>query len=557
MKLNSVNFLPQANNSVNIPTDKVLDDISVGDILGVEVIELSKNKIVIKLEDGRILNAKSKNPIDINIGDFLKIIIKNKTSSQVYVQILEENINIESQVTNIKEHLINLNYLPDEKNLDLVQAMINNEIPVTKESLQNAFNLLNEYEDLTTDKLIFLIANKLPISEESITILNNHISKNNLLGNKLDLLLEKLTFLEDTLSTIINTISNKTDKKDISSEKFDTINNNGKSNPLEVYEDMDDQEIQQQMLIEDKEKPLDTNFIASNKIDIDKSNYRQEDNNRFDTLLNNIVENIFKSDLHNIEDQTLPIQELIKLIYSKINSKLDNNFDKPTNNLIQDKYILDISNLLENNIKTIKESIDKIFNKINVNKPDELAEEINPTKLIAKLISELESIEHKLNDISIIDKKQFVDLVTNIKEDMLFMSQINKSFYLLQIPLNINNYNTSADLYILKNSHNKNKFNPSNLSVFLSIETSRLGTIQTLINIKQKDINCKFYLENKKVTSLIKSNLILLNTTLDAYGYRLNEVTYKENIQDINILNISDIITKSNNKKIYSIDMKV
>jgi hypothetical protein len=209
---------------------------------------------------------------------------------------------------------------------------------------------------------------------------------------------------------------------------------------------------------------------------------------------------------------------------------------------------------INNHIKNLFKSMFKVINK---SQNEELPRELEAKEILSKIAKISTEIKNEITDLKIDNKNEIISTVNSILDSLDFMNQYNKLNTFVQLPININGHQTTAELFIFKDGKNKNDIDPNNMSVFLSLNTKNLGQVESYIKVSNKNIECTFRNENQVVLDLLKANSTKLYNLLSAYDYKLIRLDYKlidENSKG-NILNVKQIKKISDTK--YSIDIKV
>ncbi len=119
------------------------------------------------------------------------------------------------------------------------------------------------------------------------------------------------------------------------------------------------------------------------------------------------------------------------------------------------------------------------------------------------------------------------------------MSYLKNNMF-LQIPININNFSTTAELIIFSNKKNKNNNSKNNSgSALISLNLLYLGKLEVFINKINNDISCQFRLEKDVTKNLVKENIDLLNDYLKDKNFNLKDVTFKDLDESFSLINIT------------------
>jgi len=272
-------------------------------------------------------------------------------------------------------------------------------------------------------------------------------------------------------------------------------------------------------------------------------------------------------------DQAQVIQQLIdfnivpnKLNVDKAIFMLNNNIDMSKENggflnkLIEHKGLLvdDVNKLV--NILTETDGINKetltvlkdTIKSVVLSVENGLENKLVENKLeLAKLLNLLTDSAVKLN---LSSKNEIIQTVSHIKEGLNFSENINNIASFMQIPLNINGKETTGELYVFKDKK-KNSIDPNNASIFISLDTSNLGRVDTLIKINNKSVECTFSSQSKDVKNYIKKSVSPLYKLIEAAGYNLVKTEFKQLDKPSTILDLKNF--QEPNNTLTKLDVRV
>ncbi len=218
--------LPQSPKEVvNI---KTFGQLSTGDKFKATVVDIHPTQVTLSLLSGETLTAKSLILPDARIGDESIFVVKENFKGQILLEMLKpEDNHIQNNI--IKEALSTAGLYPTEENINIVQQLMSNNLPLNKETLQKATFFNYSADNMSIDKVLFLLKENFPMTQKSVNILNDIISKNLRLDATISDIIDEIIKLDDTIlkKQIINLISNyRTNNKEISNNEIKTPNNN-------------------------------------------------------------------------------------------------------------------------------------------------------------------------------------------------------------------------------------------------------------------------------------------------------------------------------------------
>ena len=391
-----------------------------------------------------ILNSLIYNNLTKNIDNTNDIFTNNildNINQYVMKDVSNNNLSLNYD-DQIKLILSNLNQLPTEENIELIKTLIQNSLPINKENVQSMIKSTKIFKNHSIEKALFLIENNIKDTLDTCNQLENYISKNINIDKQIENLFNNINNLENNSNILKNMFNNTTIEnlisktnnilKDIKLNLFDSIINNKDKNSANI------------------------NLIINNNIE-KYQNLQLKNENKFN-ILNTILDFTLSE---NIIFNSNKVEALKQMINNNEKFNIIDNSPKLMNNInsiIDNNTLLNIQKEIFNIIKSNPEynlKFKDFFDKFNLIKskfkyfnienssPKELNDFFNDLDTILKNIKDNIS-NIKDNNIEIL--KNIDDLNKNLE----FMSSIKNSIF-LQIPLNINNFSTTAELFIFSN----------------------------------------------------------------------------------------------------------
>ncbi len=170
--------------------------------------------------------------------------------------------------------------------------------------------------------------------------------------------------------------------------------------------------------------------------------------------------------------------------------------------------------------------------------PEELeGEQIKETyKKLLRQTGQLEQIIRSTG----LEQQQFLQTTADIKGNVEFLNQLNQVYTYVQLPLKLSGQNANGDLYVYTNKKNLNDPD-TELSAFLHLDLSHLGSTDVSVKMLRKNVNTNFYFSNDASYELVQKNLPILEAKLKQKGYNCTfTVTNEEKKMDF----IQDFLRK-------------
>ncbi len=164
-------------------------------------------------------------------------------------------------------------------------------------------------------------------------------------------------------------------------------------------------------------------------------------------------------------------------------------------------------------------------------KPEQVADKTNVEQLYSRLGGQTNEMLKLLSEIAKPESAMAANL-SNMRNDLDFMNQMNQAMQYVQLPLKMNGSDTTGDLYVYSDKRSlANK--DGNVSAFLHLDMTNLGTVDVYAAISQGNrVSTKFYLESDEMIDFIAENIHILDERLQSRGYSINSEIKKHSDSD-------------------------
>jgi hypothetical protein len=121
----------------------------------------------------------------------------------------------------------------------------------------------------------------------------------------------------------------------------------------------------------------------------------------------------------------------------------------------------------------------------------------------------------------------------HLQDNISFMKQINEFFTYFQLPIKLKEQVSNSKLFVYTRKKER-RTAEEGISVLLHLDMEHLGPLDIHVDLHNKNLISKFYINDKDTSNLLSSNIPLLETALEKKGYSLNaEVLIREKDLDI------------------------
>ncbi|MFI3230470.1 MAG: hypothetical protein R3Y29_02835 [bacterium] len=574
----------------------------------------------------KLYNAINKNVVENSPLGQNQNLTNSSTNSGASVLMDSNNINLSDS---LKNFLISLNLEPTDENLNMLDLLMKNSMPINDKNFKTLGDSFNMFDTNELEKALFVMKNEMNLTQSLANQIDSTILKDNSISSQLDNLLNtilKSDNADELLSSIFKNndvsklLTSSTDnlqsfkdalKELLSSQKDFTQSSSTKldeSKFHEFFSKLSD------MLSSSNTSSNLTSFLknsTSTAIPEPQDNLSKLIDFLFpkEVVTNNnlfsVLKNAFESSGENLPEANQAPDESptedTNLNNSDVSTKefksiLEDETNEPLNNLNKNPLLDNsssdsASNTLDKNLDDILKSLISNFKKagietngkelLNLQKEFMLLAKEEP--IVAKSLLEMfqngttmqNLLKNKFtfdiensdqDDLNLFFKelsafstklKQSLDdmqnggslgsgsgngiggdtsALTELSKTIDFFNAIKDAFY-LQIPLNINDFNTTAELFIFKDGQNGgSKASKKTASALVSINLLNLGNIEVFLNKIENDLYLQFRLEEDFVEDLIRNNQSTFESYLQHKNLKLKDIKFTKLEESFSII---------------------
>ena len=183
-----------------------------------------------------------------------------------------------------------------------------------------------------------------------------------------------------------------------------------------------------------------------------------------------------------------------------------------------------LKSLLSN--KAFKTTLFNVMQRQWMISPKDVEVEGRVKDLYERLNRQMERFEQAFSKVGTDGTNKLSQQAHDMRQNILFMNQINQNYTYLQIPLRMMNQNAHSDLYVYSNK--KHMSDDGTLSAFLHLDMDNLGSTDISIKMKDKNVSTNFFLEDESAFDLIEEHIDELTNRLKDRGYNVTSSVTNE-----------------------------
>ena len=175
-----------------------------GQVFNGKILDINNNKVSILLDNNKTLYAQMTDALNMNIGDSLTFMIKENNGANVFIKPYGDTSN--SMKDNAIFKILDANSISaTDKNYQIAEGLMNNNMPVDKASMQRIMQQVYKYPDASVDTIINLNKLGIPVNESNINQYEAYMTNSHQLSNDINNLSNSIIeFNKESVSQILN-----------------------------------------------------------------------------------------------------------------------------------------------------------------------------------------------------------------------------------------------------------------------------------------------------------------------------------------------------------------
>lgn len=544
---NSSNSIKQGNvnvsNAGTVTANAQITQAKEGQIFNGKILDITNDKVSIMLDNNKTLFAQMTDAVNMNIGDSLTFMIKENTGTNVFIKPFGDG------VQNMKDSaifkILDTNSISaTQKNYEIAETLMKNNMPVDKASMQRIMQQSYKYPDASVDTLINLTKLGIPVNESNINQYQSYVTNNHQLTGDINNLSNSIVdYSKAAVGEILNQMGATSDGQ---LQQITSVNNSLMS-ALSDIQDMSNINIDSLLqgtidpeatLIKAEANGTDiiSQFSGENSTEINNISQLSSDiSSGITPEIDSIATKLsldseslqgLINDLKNAGVKDSVIKEIVNK--SDTPMQLMNNINEVINN--SDKLNLQLSDikniLLSDNYNSVLS--ESIKNKLSLN-PKDME---NPKELDDLYKSIYDKTNKLMEAFSSGSNSSTGDSMSQAAKSMQqrldFMQNLNNMYAYAQIPVKLDQNQMNSDLYVYMNKRNI-KDTKEAVSALLHLDMDHLGATDVHVSLHGTNVHTRFYVEDEVSARIIDEHMTMLEKAISDNGFQLtNEVITRE-----------------------------
>lgn len=186
----------------------------------------------------------------------------------------------------------------------------------------------------------------------------------------------------------------------------------------------------------------------------------------------------------------------------------------------------------------VRQAVEKLFEKAFIKADNGIADRVDIGEKVKALKNVLAFTDDAMKLADPKSAQAGLPVVHELQNALQFFNQANTYHTFVQMPLMINNRQTTGELYVMRGKSKRGKIDPNQFTLFISLNTENLGLVETFLNAANRCVTVNFRVDDEKLAGFVKSNYKTLYDALLKKGYKLADMKCRLHADDtVNLLN--------------------
>lgn len=520
----------------------VLRNLFAGDIFEATVNEIKNSEVTLGLSDGQTILARLQGQVQLQVGEAMFFQVKSNQGMQMEIKPFP--MGAEGNPTLLKA-LDAAGLKVTEQNLSMVHSMMEQQLPIDKESLLHMVRLSGSHPSIPRATLVEMTKYEIPVTEENATVFENYKMDQGKVEPKLEQLFRDLPqkLADDSMTVkqvaefhnrLVSILTGEEQelvgqKEGLQEQNFSAENtgenqvNDTTRQAVELQKQGENQSGQAVMEEQQKAQEVQTEVKTV-------SHVQQEVVQTAESQTAGKAENTPFTQ----NEAQLPLlsHTMTKPELAELNQALETFTRKPTDasEMTAKQLLQMVKDFLSGEKLMPEENIRNLFSKKSYQQvlrhaleaewllnPKDLTDSEKMRNFYTKMDKQMGQISELLSQNTQTMGKPMQTL-SDVQNNLQFMHVLNQTYTYMQIPLKMSNQNAQGDLYVYTNKKNL-RDKEGELSAFLHLDLEHLGATDVSVKMLGKKVDTKFYLSDETAYQLILEHAGLLEEQLEKKGY--------------------------------------
>ena len=511
------------NNTQTASGNAALAQAQEGQTFTGRIIDVNGSQVTIRMDGNLMLQARMAEAMNLNMGDTIAFLVKDNSGSTVMIQPLASDMQAMKDQTLFD--LLEKNQLsPSEKNYQIAETLINQNMPVDRASMQKVLQQAYKYPDPPIQTLVAMNKMQLPVTEQTIAGFEQYQTNQHAMMQALSGMTEELTAYMSEPDSMREMLQVLSDAQDLPVLDADAMLHELERTTGDVLFTQGQVSAGEQLQFTDmigNSSALSAEQLSLEPLSSEQLSEFSEKFNMTEEQLTNLTKQL--QDMH-FDVKT--IQTLFA--QSDTTMQLANHLQALVAGAT-DKSMIDAEMMKEfftsDGMKELLEAAVK--EKFTLN-PEKMENPQEVSDLYKGIYDKMDRLMQQMSGHANSSGEHLSESAKGMQERIDFLQNLSNLFPYAQIPVRMEGRDGNADLFVYMNKKRMQE-KKEDVSALLHLDMEYLGPTDVHVSLRGTMVHTKFYVEDEESAKIIDAHMTQLEQAIAENGYSLtNEVIMRE-----------------------------
>lgn len=502
------------NNDTQVASGNVaLAQAEQGQTFTGQIVDVNGSQVTIQMEGNLMLQARMSETVNLNMGDTIAFLVKENSGNTVMIQPLASDLQAMKNQT-IFDLLEKNRLSPSDKNYQIAETLLNENMPVDRASMQKVLQQAYKYPDASIQTLVSMNKMQLPVTEQTIAGFEQYQTNQHVMMQALSGMTEEITaYMSEP---------------------------DGMREMLQVLSDAQDLPVlNEDAMLQELEQTTGDALFAQGQINAGME-LQATDMTGNPLVLSAEQVSAFAEKFGMTEEQltdlTKQLQDMhfdaqtIQTLYTQSDTTM-----QLVNHLqvlvagAADKSMIDAETMkaffMSDGMKELLEAAVK--EKFTLN-PEKMQYPQEVSDLYKGIYEKMERLMQQMSGHTGSSGQHLSESAKGMQERIDFLQNLSNLFPYAQIPVRMEGRDGNADLFVYMNKKRMQE-KKEDVSALLHLDMEYLGPTDVHVSLRGTMVHTKFYVEDEESAKIIDAHMTQLEQAIAENGYSLtNEVIMRE-----------------------------
>lgn len=502
-----------ANNTQTASGNAALAQAQEGQTFTGRIVDVNGSQVTIQMDGNMMLQARMAEAVNLNMGDTIAFLVKENSENTVMIQPLASDMQAMKDQTIFD--LLEKNQLsPSDKNYQIAETLLNENMPVDRASMQKVLQQAYKYPDTPIQTLVSMNKMQLPVTEQTIAGFEQYQTNQHAMMQALSGMTEELTAYMSEPDSMREMLQVLSDAQDLPVLDADAM--------LQELEQTTGDVLFAQGAVIAGDQLQATDMTGNPPVlSAEQLTTYAEKFGMTEEQLTGLTKQL--QDMH-FDAQT--IQTV--LAKSDTTMQLANHLQALVAGAA-DKSMIDAETLkgffTSDGMKELLAAA--IKEKFTLN-PEKMQNPQEVSDLYKGIYEKMDRLMQQMSSHTGSSGEHLSESAKGMQERIDFLQNLSNLFPYAQIPVRMEGGDRNADLFVYMNKKRMQE-KKEDVSALLHLDMEYLGPTDVHVSLRGTMVHTKFYVEDEESAKIIDAHMTQLEQAIAENGYSLtNEVIMRE-----------------------------